>query len=242
MSALEEWSETVKLIISNRIQNLQHRNFGPCRKNLRRPTYQDVLVPADKAGNNIIFVCKYYYIRTLMEELSLNSGTNLNSTYINQVNTVDELIQTHTTTLADVFNIKLQQKEKNLPQIYWIPKLHKARFIAGSRSCTTTRLSKFIAECLTLVRSHCTAYCKTIRERTGVNSMWIINNLLDVIRTLEEKQLSLTHVSTWDFSTLYTSLPHARIKKQLQDLLERVLHTKREKLHCSQFFSHLLDE
>ena len=50
-----------------------------------------------------------------MEELGINSGSNLNSTYINQVNTVDELIQTHATTLADVFNIKLQQKEKNLP-------------------------------------------------------------------------------------------------------------------------------
>ena len=229
----------VSIIISNRIQNLQHRNFGPCHKILEDPhikTYltelqsKYVLVPADKAGNNIIFVCKYYYIRTLMEELGINSGTNLNSTYINQANTVDELIQTHATTLADVFNIKLQQKEKNLPQIYWIPKLHKtpykARFIAGSRSCTTTRLSKLITECLKLVRSHCTAYCKTIRERTGVNSMWIINNSLDVIRTLEEKQLSLTHVSTWDFSTLYTSLPHTRLKNQLHDLLERVFHTK----------------
>ena len=210
--------------------------FRSLSKNLRRPTYQTelqskyVLVPADKAGNNIIFVCKYHYIRTLMEELGINSGTILNSTYINQANTVDELIQTHATTLADVFNIKLQQKEKNLPQIYWIPKLHKtpykARFIAGSRSCTTTRISKLITECLKLVRSHCTAYCKTIRERTGDNSMWIINNSLDVIRTLEEKQLSLTHVSTWDFSTLYTSLPHARLKNHHHDLLERVFHTK----------------
>ena len=63
-----------------------------------------------------------------MEELGKNSGMNLNSTYINQVNTVDELIQTHATTLADVFDIKLQQREKNLPQIYWIPKLHKAPY------------------------------------------------------------------------------------------------------------------
>ena len=76
----------------------------------------------------------------------------------------------------------VQQREKNLPQIYWIPKLHKtpyrARFIAGSSSCTTTRLSKLITECLKLVRSHSTAYCKTIRERTGVNYMWIIDNSL----------------------------------------------------------------
>ena len=58
--------------------------------------------------------------------------------------------------------------------------------------------------------------------------MWIINNLLDVIRALDEKQLSLNHVSTWDFSTLYTSLPHAQLKKQLHDLLERVFNTKRK--------------
>ena len=71
--------------------------------------------------------------------------------------------------------------------------------------------------------------------------MWIINNSLDVIRVLEEKQLALNqlgqkkdnrkqlalnHVSTWDFSTLYTSLPHAQLKKQLHDLLERVSNTK----------------
>ncbi|CAH3166575.1 unnamed protein product [Porites lobata] len=153
-----------------------------------------------------------------------------NSTYVTQDRTVDDIIQTHATTLEDVFDIKLQQKEKSLPQIYWIPKLHKtpykARFIAGSSSCTTTRLSKLITEGLKLVRTHCTAYCKTIRVRTGVNCMWIINNSLDVIRVLEEKQLSLNHVSTWDFSTLYTSLPHAQLKKQLHDLLERVFNTK----------------
>ena len=143
---------------------------------------------------------------------------------------MDARIQTHTTTLENVFDIKLQQKEKNLPQICWIPKLHKtqykARFIAGSSSCSTTRLSKLNTECLKLVCTHCTAYCKTIRVRTGVNCMWIINNLLDVIGALEEKQLSLNHVSTWDFSTLFTSLSHAQLKKQLHDLLERIFNTK----------------
>ena len=58
-----------------------------------------------------------------MEELGINSGTNLNSTYVNEINTVDELIQTQATTLADVFDIKLQQ-------IYWIPKLHKTRLFS----------------------------------------------------------------------------------------------------------------
>ena len=56
--------------------------------------------------------------------------------------------------------------------------------------------------------------------------MWIINNSLDVIHTLQEKQLMLNQVSTWDFATLYTSLPHAKLKHQLHDLLERVFNTR----------------
>ena len=69
MSALKEWLETVKLIISNRINNLQHRKFRPCDKILEdphikayltEPQSKYVLVPADKAGNYIMFVCKYY--------------------------------------------------------------------------------------------------------------------------------------------------------------------------------------
>ena len=52
------------------------------------------------------------------------------------------------------------------------------------------------------------------------------NNSLDVIRALEEKQLSLTHVSTWDFFTLFTSLPHTQLINQRRDLLETVFHTK----------------
>ena len=56
--------------------------------------------------------------------------------------------------------------------------------------------------------------------------MWIINNSLDVICAREEQQLSLNHVSTWDFSTLYTSFSHAQLKKEVHDLLERVFNTK----------------
>ena len=55
--------------------------------------------------------------------------------------------------------------------------------------------------------------------------MWIINNSLDVLHTLEDRQLSLTKMSTWDFSTLYTSLKHAKLKQQLHELLEGVFNT-----------------
>ena len=59
--------------------------------------------------------------------------------------------------------------------------------------------------------------------------MWIINNSLDVLHTLEEKQLSSTKMSAWDFSTLYTSLKDAKLKQQLHGLLERVFYTREER-------------
>ena len=113
-----------------------------------------------------------------------------------------------------------------MSQIYWIPKLHKtpykARFIAGSSSCTTTKLSKLITECLQLVKCHCTTYFKTIRERTGLNWMWIINNSLDVLHTLEEKQLSLPKD---EFLGLSNSL-YKPTTCHLHELLERVFNAR----------------
>jgi len=34
-----------------------------------------VVVPADKAANNIVFVCKTYYIDGLVKELGINNNT-----------------------------------------------------------------------------------------------------------------------------------------------------------------------
>jgi hypothetical protein len=40
-----------------------------------------VIVPADKASNNIVFVCKSYYFECLIKELDINSNTSSNTTY-----------------------------------------------------------------------------------------------------------------------------------------------------------------
>ena len=184
MSVLNEWSLTLKLIISNKInsfKNTKVKKFMQVLKDKHVVSYfkdvhsKYVIVPADKAGNNIIFVCKYFYIKTLMDELGIDSTGNANGTYEAQHDTPDEVIKKHSETREKEFKIKLTDEEEKLPQMYWIPKLHKkpykARFIAGSSTCTTTRLSKLITSCLKLVKSHCISYCKTIYDGTGVNAM-----------------------------------------------------------------------
>ena len=241
MSVLNEWSLTLKLIISNKINSFKQtkvKKFMQVLKDKHVVSYfkdlysKYVIVPADKAGNNIIFVCKYFYIKTLMNELGIESTSNANATYEAQYDTPDEVIKKHSETMEKEFKIKLTDEEEKLPQMYWIPKLHKkpykARFIAGSSSYTTTRLFKLITSCFKLVKSHCISYCKTIYDRTGVYAMWIINNSLDVIQMIGRKQFQATSVTTWDFSTLYTSIPHEKLKHRIHELLEKTYVVRRK--------------
>ena len=103
--------------------------------------------------------------------------------------------------------------------MYWLPKLHKrpykARFIANSSSCTATELSKLLTSCLTAVKNHVIRYCEKVYERSGKNLFWSIKNSGEVLNKLKSRGFRATSLSTYDFSTLYTTLPHNLIKEKL---------------------------
>ena len=108
--------------------------------------------------------------------------------------------------------------------MYWLPKLHKipykARFIANSSSCTTTELSKLLTSCLTAIKKHVIKYCEKVYERSGKNLFWSIKNSGEILDKLKARDFNATSLSTYDFSTLYTTLPHNLIKDKLIDLLK----------------------
>ena len=93
---------------------------------------------------------------------------------------------------------------------------YKARFIANSSSCTTTELSKLLTSCLTAV----IRYCEKVYERSGKNLFWSIKNSGEVLNKLKSRRFRATSLSTYDFSTLYTTLPHNLIKEKLTNLIE----------------------
>ena len=98
---------------------------------------------------------------------------------------------------------------------------YKARFIAKSSSCTTTVLSKLLTSCLTAVKKHWIRYYDTVYERDGINYFWSIKNSNDVLNKCKSKNFQASKLSTYDFSTLYTTLPHHLIKDKLIDLINR---------------------
>ena len=63
---------------------------------LRRLHDDFVLVPADKAANSVIAVCKKYYIETLIKELGINTTIiHPNSAYIPSTDSFDEILKSH---------------------------------------------------------------------------------------------------------------------------------------------------
>ena len=123
----------------------------------------------------------------------------------------------HCNHLALKISVWVKERQDRLPTMYWLPKPHKktykARFIANSSSCTTTELSKLLTSCLTVVKNH-------LYERSGKNLFWSIKNSGEVLNKLKSRGFRATSLSTYDFFTLFTTLPHNLIKEKLINLIE----------------------
>ena len=155
-----------------------------------------VIVPADKAPNNVVFICKAFYYSCLRKELDDSDNRNASSTYQRTTLTKSEVLINHRSVLSS-FGVNTKDDDIDLPSLYWIPKLHKdpyKRFIAGSSSCSTKPLSK---ELLDILQSH---------SLTSIHS-----------------------IKTYDFSTLYTTIPHTKLKARLSELIRNAFKYKNGK-------------
>ena len=88
-----------------------------------------------------------------------------------------------------------------------------------SSACTTTELSILLTSCLTAIKNHVIEYCPTVYERNGKKLFWSIKNQGEILNKLKSRGFLASGLSTYDFSTLYTTLPHNLIKEKLTDLI-----------------------
>ena len=149
----------------------------------------------------------------------LKEELNSTSKYVPAQLTKDKLLLRHIDTLTKS-NIKIDKLD--LPTFYWFPKLHKtphkSRLISNSSHCSTTILSKHITSALTAVKDHDMKYSET--SFSNVNYFWSIKNSSKVIEKLRLRNFQGFQVSSFDFSTLYTSLRHNLIKAKVLSLVK----------------------
>ena len=188
------------LEVNNRVHNTA---ISRIRNKLQILSKRFVFVPTDKAANNVVVVCRTYYTDVLKNEI-LNSSTFKSIRF-----TDSHIVNKHITTPS---KLNASSEHLKVPTMYWLPKLHKKsfkyRFISASSKFSTTNLSVILTSSLPAIKELIINYCNKIYEHSGINHFWSVKNSLDVYINYGLLMVLLILLISFDFSTLYTTLPH----------------------------------
>ena len=131
------------------------------------------------------------------------------------------------------------EEADDLPFLYWIPKMHKKpyskqRYIAASARCSTKPLSAILTKCLKVIEKQHRFIGKRYFTNHGINPMWIADNstvVHSMVADLNRKK-KVSSLRTYDFSTLYTNIPHKQLKKRLSQVIKSAFESS-NKSHIS---------
>ena len=234
--SISPWKHKIRELIQGRILLLRNRpmnNF--IHKTLNDPSVKlslsalrdrFVICPIDKATGNFSFVCKRFYATVLLKELGLKDGP-LSMTYaMISDQEIDSITKKHVDDLKSKFSIDTDNSDIKLPNMYWLPKKHKNptkfRFIIAAPACSMKPLAKHITSIFKLFYRQIESFHKKGAYFTGVNSFWcILNNypIRNVLRKINSRGRAKS-ITTFDFSTLYTKIPHDKLLFVLNTLID----------------------
>ena len=190
-----------------------------------------VLVPIDKAANNIAIVCKQFYIKRILLEVGLSD--NESDTY--KISEHDSAVVIDTNIkICETFDLPVTEKHHSLPFMFWTPKMHKnpsgSRFIVASSVCSTKPISTVVSTIFRKIFEQVKSFHSKCLFYRNYNRFWVIQNsksLIDRLKTLNKKN-NAKMMSTFDFSTLYTKLPHVDLIRVLKELVDFVFNGGRK--------------
>ena len=153
-----------------------------------------VIVPADKASNNIVFACKSYNFECIIKELGIKSNTSSNTTYKPTSFNKDEILANHRSFMTSL-SIPPGKESRDLPYVYWIHKLHKTpckeRYIAGSSTCSSKELSVHQTKIMSAIKERQHNYGSKVVV-LGYNSIYFSNKIQKgKICFFEEQMISM---------------------------------------------------
>ena len=219
------WKEAIIKLVEEKVTLLQQRihprEVNPILKDpiveqyLRHLHNSYIIIPIDKAANNVSFICKRFYVLTLLREVGLIGS--INPTYKQVDSSKNEIISSHIDKLKTTYKLTVNSENKDLPSIYWLPKMHKTpighRFIIASKKCSIKPLSKNISNIFKIFYKLVESYHHKSKFFSGLNTFWVIQNnkpVLDALNKINKKSVAKSIV-TYDFSTLYTKIPHKKL-------------------------------
>jgi len=145
------------------------------------------MTPIDKASSNVAVICKRYYAEVVLKEIGiLGHGSE---TYEKADRSKDEIIDDNRI-YSEKLGYELSEKEKDLPTMYWFPKMLKNpvkhRFIVASKSCSTKQLSKAVSSTFKLIHRQTENFHRFSKFDANYNKFWVIQNADPVLATLKK--------------------------------------------------------
>ena len=73
----------------------------------------------------------------------------------------------------------------------------------------------------TYIKQGLQKYCETAYSRSGINQMWILKNSKELFEHFKSPTFNhVTSIKSFDFSTLYTTIPHQKLKNRLTSIIQ----------------------
>ena len=183
-----------------------------------------VVVPIDKASNNVAIICKRFYITSILEELGIPGDSS--STYELVNKSASSIIHENEELFKSIFGHDLDEKSKSLPSIYWMPKMHyqpcRKRFIIASSKCSTKPISNIVSKIFRHIFNQIRSFHEKSTFYKNYNKFWVIQNSFPVLEKFNRinSKKKAKEISTFDFSTLYTKLPHDDLIRVLHEMVD----------------------
>ena len=120
----------------------------------------------------------------------------------------------------------LANNMQDLLVMYWIQKMHKnpisSRYIIASPVYSIKPLSKDITSIFKLFYEKMERYHTKGQVWSGINTIWNVQNSYPVISSINKlnKRKAAKSLSTFDFSTLYTKIPHDNLLHVLNEITD----------------------
>ena len=98
-------------------------------------------------------------------------------------------------------------------------------------------MSVLLTRILSAIKGKLSNRSSVIYSRTGTNEMWILKNSSELLQKMNSFHYpKITTIQTFDFSTLYTCIPHQKLKDRIHMLVNQTLLCKND----SRRYKHLL--
>ena len=123
-----------------------------------------------------------------------------------------------------------------LPFLYWTSKLHKNpssfRHITSGRDTVLSSLSEKVGLCLQALLKCDKTHSKYLHKYHNYNDYFVVDNRDPIIEYMILAN-GLNHpnksVRTYDFTSLYTKIPHRKLKRNMKRFIRKVFAIKKKK-------------